>query len=428
MSRIALLGALIYLIILSGIGTLNGALLGLALPLILYLLAGLWRAPEELKLTAERTLSIERTVPGETITINLKVTNQGERLDQVLLYDQLPKFLEVIEGSASRFVNLPAGAVLEWSYTVRGRRGFHAFSELNVLAEDKLGLIQKRAALHTRGQLLILPSIASVKRIVIRPRQTRVYSGVIPANEGGAGIEFFGLREYQMGDSPQRINWNASARHQGTIFTNEFQQERVADVGIILDGRRKVNEFGGERSIFEHSVLASVAVSSALLAEGNHVGLLVYGRRIKWTTPGYGKRQRERIMQDLALAETGAIQNFDSLIIPRRILPANSQIILISPLLASDIPLLVGLRLSGYQVMVISPDPVTFEARGLGDRDSVKLAARIARIEREIILRRLRHASIQVVNWNTALPFEQAARATMSRPSTFLRAIQQGRL
>lgn len=428
MSRIALLGALIYLIILSGIGTLNGALLGLALPLILYLLAGLWRAPEELKLTAERTLSIERTVPGETITINLKVTNQGERLDQVLLYDQLPKFLEVIEGSASRFVNLPAGASVEWSYTMRGRRGFHAFSEVNVLAEDKLGLIQKRAALPTRGQLLILPSIASVKRIVIRPRQTRVYSGVIPANEGGAGIEFFGLREYQMGDSPQRINWNASARHQGTIFTNEFQQERVADVGIILDGRRKVNEFGGERSIFEHSVLASVAVSSALLAEGNHVGLLVYGRRIKWTTPGYGKRQRERIMQDLALAETGAIQNFDSLIIPRRILPANSQIILISPLLASDVPLLVSLRLSGYQVMVISPDPVTFEARGLGDRDSVKLAARIARIEREIVLRRLRHASIQVVNWNTALPFEQAARATMSRPSTFLRAIQQGRL
>lgn len=428
MSRIALLGALIYLIILSGIGTLNGALLGLAMPLILYLLAGLWRAPEELKLTAERTLSIERTVPGETITVNLKVTNQGERLDQVLLYDQLPKFLEVIEGSASRFVNLPAGASVEWSYTVRGRRGFHAFSELNVLAEDKLGLIQKRAALPTRGQLLILPSIASVKRIVIRPRQTRVYSGVIPANEGGAGIEFFGLREYQMGDSPQRINWNASARHQGTIFTNEFQQERVADVGIILDGRRKVNEFGGERSIFEHSVLASVAVSSALLAEGNHVGLLVYGRRIKWTTPGYGKRQRERIMQDLALAETGAIQNFDSLIIPRRILPANSQIILISPLLASDVPLLVSLRLSGYQVMVISPDPVTFEARGLDDRNSVKLAARIARIEREIVLRRLRHASIQVINWNTALPFEQAARATMSRPSTFLRAIQQGRL
>jgi uncharacterized protein (DUF58 family) len=133
-------------------------------------------------------------------------------------------------------------------------------------------------------------------------------------------------------------------------------------------------------------------------------------------------------MQDLALAETGAIQNFDSLIIPHRILPANSQIILITPLLASDVPLLISLRLSGYQVMVISPDPVTFEARGLGDRESVKLAARIARIEREVILRRLRAASIQVINWNTSLPFEQAARSALSRPSTFLRAIQRGRL
>ena len=85
MSRIALLGALIYLIILSGIGTLNGALLGLALPLILYLLAGLWRAPEEIKLTAERTLSIERTVPGETITVSLKVVTISDMYKRVLL-------------------------------------------------------------------------------------------------------------------------------------------------------------------------------------------------------------------------------------------------------------------------------------------------------------------------------------------------------
>ena len=41
MSRIALLAALIYLIILAGVGTLNGAMVALALPLVLYLLAGL---------------------------------------------------------------------------------------------------------------------------------------------------------------------------------------------------------------------------------------------------------------------------------------------------------------------------------------------------------------------------------------------------
>jgi hypothetical protein len=76
--------------------------------------------------------------------------------------------------------------------------------------------------------------------------------------------------------------------------------------------------------------------------------------------------------------------------------------------------------------MIISPDPVSFEARGLGERDSVKLAARMARLEREIMLRRVRSLGVQVVDWNVATPFDQAARAALSRPSMFLRAIQRG--
>jgi|CXWL01.1.fsa_nt_gi uncharacterized protein (DUF58 family) len=427
MSRIALLAALIYFIILAGVGTLNGAMVALALPLVLYLLAGLWRGPEEMRLTAERTISAERIAPGDSVTVDLKITNHGEALEQVLLHDPLPAFLKVIQGASSRLVDLPAHGSLSWSYTLQGRRGSHYFSEINAIAEDHLGLIVKRALLPTSGQLLVLPSISRVRHIAIQPRQTRVYSGVIPAHQGGMGIEFFGLREYQMGDSPHHINWRVSARQDGVIYSNEYEQERVADVGIVLDGRRRVSDFSGGRSIFEDSVLAAVAVSSSLLAEGNRVGLFIYGKRNKWTSPGYGKYQRERIMQDLALAETGETQNFKSLIIPRRLFPPNSQIILISPLGGGELNLLSQLRTRGFQLMVISPDPVSFEARALGDSPSVKLAARIARLQREVLLRELRHAGVQVVNWDVALPFEQAVRASLSRPPAFLRAIQRGR-
>lgn len=427
MSRIALLAALIYIIILAGIGTLNGSMLALALPLVMYLLAGLWRGPEILNLSAERTVSSERIKPGETVTVNLTITNHGNTLDQVSFHDPLPDFLEVIEGSNNQFVRLPAHESISWSYTLRGRRGFHTFSGLNVQADDSLGLVVKRKFLPTHGQLLVLPSVARVRRIAIQPRQTRVYSGVIPAHQGGTGIEFFGLRSYQMGDSPHHINWRASARQSGTLYTNEYEQERVADVGIVLDGRSRINNFSDRSSIFDEAVLAAVAVSSALLAEGNRVGLLIYGDRARWTSPGYGKRQRERIMQNLALAKTGESQNFKSLFIPRRMFPTNSQIILISPLQADDLPLLAQLRVSGYPLMIISPDPVSFEARKLEDRDSVKLAARIARLEREIMLRHLRGLGIQVVNWDTAIPFEQVARASLSRPVTFLRAMRSER-
>ena len=428
MSRIALLAGLIYIIILAGIGSLNGSVLGLTLPLVLYLLAGLMRGPEKINLSAERVLSAERISPGEIITVKLTVINHGESLDQVLLHDSIPDFLEIFEGSSNRLVRLPAHGSLSWSYTLRGRRGSHTFSRLSVLAEDRFGLVAKRTSLPTRGQLLVLPSVARVRHIAIQPRQTRVYSGVIPAHQGGTGIEFFGLREYQIGDSPHHINWRVSARHDNLLYSNQFEQERVADVGIVLDGRSRINNFSDRSSIFDDSVVAAVAVSSALLSDGNRVGLLIYGDRARWTSPGYGKRQRERIMQNLALAKTGESQNFKSLFIPRRMFPANSQIILISPLHANDLPLLAQLRVSGYPLMVISPDPVSFEARRFKDRDSVKLAVRIARLERELMLRRLRSLGIQVVNWNTATPFEQEARAALSRPVTFLRAIQRGRL
>jgi len=402
MSRITLLAALTYIIFLAGVATLNGFIIDLALPLVLYLLAGLWRAPDELNLSAQHTLSEERVSPGSLVTVNITVTNHGKHLEQVYLNDPLPKFLEVIEGSPNRLVSLPAGGEVAWSYTVRGKRGSHSFDGMTALAEDRLGLITKRALLPTSGQLLILPGMVRVRHISIRPRQTRVYSGVIPANQGGTGIEFFGVREYQIGDSPRHVNWRVSARQTNVLYSNEYQQERVADVGIVLDGRKSVNEFGHGRSIFEESVRAAVAVSSSLLAEGNRVGLFVYGKHSKWTSPGYGKYQRERIMHALALAEIGEDKSFKSLAIPRRLFPPNSLIIL------------------------ISPDPISYEARGLDSRPSVQLSMRILRLQREAMIRELRHMAIQVVNWDVAVPFEQTAHAALSRPAAWVHAIQRG--
>ena len=424
MNRVILLALLVYLLLLAGIGTLNGPMVGLAVPLVLYLLAGLWGRPDPPVLQAERQLSVERVVPGDLVTITLTVTNLGGDIEETILWDPLPFFLEVIQGNNSRVVSLRAGQSLTWSYTVRGQRGYHLFEKLDVLATDRLGLMQKRAALPTSGQLLILPVAPRVRHIAIRPRQTRVYSGTIPARQGGPGIEFFGVRAYQTGDTPRWINWRVSARHTENLYTNEFEQERIADVGIILDGRRRVNQFGGGNTIFEHSVLATVAMASALLADGNRVGLMVYGKSIQWTIPGYGKKQRERIMQALAMASIGENQLFAKLVIPRRLFPTHSQIILVSPLHDEDLSILINLRLSGYQLLVVSPDPISFEARCLPDTPSVRLAARVARLDREVALRRLRRAGIQVVDWDVAQPFDWVVKSALSRPAGFLRALE----
>ena len=42
---------------------------------------------------------------------------------------------------------------------------------------------------HAPGEFLVLPEMTRLRRVAIRPRQTRVYSGTIPARQGGPGVE-----------------------------------------------------------------------------------------------------------------------------------------------------------------------------------------------------------------------------------------------
>lgn len=426
LSRTIFLGFLLVFLLIGGLATLNALWLELALPLAVYLLAGFLLAPEKIDLSIERTLSAERVVPGQPVTVTLRVANRGSRIPYLFLHDPLPPFVELTEGSVTRLVTLNNGETLTWEYTFTGRRGFAQLGGVEIQASDPLGVITTRKSIPTAGQILILPQVPRIRRIVIRPRVTRVYSGSIPARQGGPGTDFFGVREYQPGDSLHVLNWRISARHQQALFANEYEQERVADVGIILDARRSANELGHDLSIFDYSVIAAASLSDAFLNAGNHVGLLIYGQYINWTIPGYGKRQRENILHALARAATAESQVFSGIYIPRRLFPAKSQIVFVSPLLFDDVDPLIYLRADGYQLIVISPNVVRYEASQLPASAATRQAERIQALRRHITLQRLRHAGVQVVDWDVERPFEQAVESQLSRPPAYIRAIGAG--
>ncbi len=207
------------------------------------------------------------------------------------------------------------------------------------------------------------------------------------------------------------------------LYSNEFEQERVADVGIVLDARLRTNLMRERHSLFEYSVQAAASLADTFLAQGNRVGLLLYGHYLHWTFPGYGKIQRERILQALARAEPGDSLVFAGLEhIPVQFFPAKSQIVLVSPLGLGDYNMLLQLRARGYQVMVISPDPVAFEMAYLPKVPEVSLAGRIIHLERALLMQKLNHAGVQVLNWDVANPFDQVGPGVLGRPLAWLRA------
>jgi len=417
MKRLMFLVSLIYGLMALGLGTLNGDELILVTPLVIYLASGLLFGPDALRVAVTRTISADRTEHDELVSVKLTVTNNGSRLEEVWLEDVVSRPVDIVDGAARLLTTLLAGATTEVAYALRAKRGVYRFPGLRVTAGDHFSLFRRQALVSAPAQLLVTPGALRLRRLEIRPRRTRVYSGFVPAHQGGPGVEFFGVRDYQPGDPLHWINWRASARHPDTYYTTEFEQERVADVAIILDARIRSDVLSRHGSLFECAAQAAAMLAETFLNDGNRVGLLVYGSILDWTFPGYGKTQRERILQALARAEPGGSLIFDKLdVLPSRLFPLHSQIVLISPLVKDDLPMLVRLRARGYQVLIVSPDPIPLEMEMLRATPEADLAARIVRLERRSQISQLRQAGIYVLDWDINTPLDQALFAMSNRP------------
>jgi len=413
---------LVYALLFFGLATQKGPLLALGIPFIVYLAIGLFFAPEKANLQVERILSADRVTQDAPLVIRLKITNHGASIENLQVEDTVPAGLQIFEGNPKLITSLETGKSVEFNYTLHGKRGYYHLPCFRITVSDHLGLIQKQEDLPLSSRFLVLPKAYKLPEVAIRPRNTRVFPGLIPARKGGPGVEFFGVREYHSGDPMRWINDRMSARHEQTIFVNEFEQERAVDVGMILDCRTETNLFRGNSELLEHGTQAAATLAESFLSFGNRVGLLVYGGGRIWVHPGYGKMQRERILQALA-----TVRLYDRIIdkelayLPTRLFPARSQLVLISSLLFQDLPTLVSLRAHGYPLLVISPDPIEFEKNILGNGRSVTQAARFARLERDFLLRQLRRSGARVFEWQVEQPFHQAAHYALSYAASWHR-------
>ena len=426
-NRFWFLGLVIYLLIFVGLLTLEGGPILLAIPLLAYLGFALYFAPANLDLAVTRTLSTDNVPEGRPVTIKVTIRNQGNSLEEVLLEDPVSDKLTLVDGKTRKRMAVPAGEVVEIEYTVHGPRGKYRFESIHATATDLFGIFNIHKVFPAPASVLVFPNVTQLRQIHIRPRQTRGFAGPILARRGGSGVDFYGVREYQIGDSPRRINWRISSRHEQEFFSNEFEQEAIADVGIILDSRKQTNLVENNATLFEYSVLAAASIADAVLQEGHRVSLLVYGFGMERVFPGYGKVQKKRIMRTLAQAEPGDNYALESLIyLPTRLFSARSQIILISPLTSDDLHPLLRLRAQGYEVMAICPDPLDFGARLRTASVQAKKpdvvehnpsVLRLAQIERALLFGNLRHAGIQIVDWKVDQPLSKVLHAVIVQPS-----------
>ncbi len=411
MPRIVLLCLLIYILVFAGLASLRGDLLLLVLPLLLYLLAAVISRPHEPSLTVVRKLDAERVFAAMPIDIEIVVTNRGVAIHRLVVEAPTRVGLQLLDGPTRLVTSLDVDADVTVRQTLEPARGLHQVPPVVLTVSDRFGLFPQQLFARDDLRILALPQVLTSEQAGVRPPRTRVFAGPIGAHKGGPGVEFFGVRAYQPGDSRQWINQRATARRPDELFVNEFEQERAVDIGLILDVRRDANLPVNGTSLLESSVAAAATLADSFLAAGNRVGLFLYGGSIDRTIPGYGKIQRERILRALARARPEEHQVFNQLAyLPTRLFPIRSQLVLVSPLLLGDLDDLISLRARGYELLIAAPDSIAFERRRMNDSHATDLAIRMARLERERFFAQLRQAGVVLFEWSPDVPFAHAAR------------------
>lgn len=399
-------------LILVGLTIRNGQLMLLAIPLLIYLMVGLFLAPTEIKLHAHRTMSDRSVVVGELIEVVLKVENRGAQLANLYLDDRPFPSMSIIDGQTAARLPLATGEVTEMAYTVKATRGAYVWSTLHALAGDPFGLFDQAIEVLAPGDLLVRPRPMPIRRGYIRPRATKLSAGSIPARRAGTGSDYWGIREYRLGDSMRRLNWRLAARHPGKLFTNEFEQAEIADFGLILDARRLSNERDMDEALFEASLAAAASMAEIFLRRGNRVSLLVFGHTMNTVFPGFGKHQLDRVHQTLAQAQLGRYIPFEySAFFPVGLFPTHGQLVIYGSLDGRDLDAYARLRAHDYDVLLISPDPVDYAAKIRSTRRVNSLAYRAARIERVVELKRLLGMGVKVVDWQVNKPIDSVLRA-----------------
>ena len=408
--QLVVLSVIVFAILFLGLITVSGIVMLVAIPPVLYLLGGYLLRPTDPQLTAERTVHPSRVLPGQPITVTVNVTNHGEALAEVIISDHVPHGLRVVDGSPSTATVLEQGAQATLSYTIEAARGSYTFDAVTAEVAGSLPVRSQTLELPAEHELITLPDHRALSRIPIAARRTLVFAGTNPARTGGDGTEFFDIRESRGDETVRHLNWRATART-GRPYVTLFQQERVADVAVMLDCRARAYP-GGVR-LFESAAVAAASMADTIIDSGNRVGYLAYGLMVDWLAPGFGKIQRQKILTRIARSRLGDSVVFSSLSsIPERLFPQGSQIVVISPLGRDDVPALERMLATGYAVLVVSPDPTPALTDPEAHAD-VAASNHLIRLERAVLIRRLRHAGVAVIDWDTTEALELAVARSL---------------
>ncbi len=409
MTRVTPLG--LSVVTLVAWGLVLGMLAGRAelIVIVIPLLIGLLR-PTRVNTADECSLahevSTERLFEGDRLRVTVTVT-ATQSLPLLELFTPLPPTVRLVTGRNRSLFTLGRERRAEWTYEMECvRRGPLHLGTVHARLWDRPGLRARELAVHDPKLVRVYPRTLPV-RALPRPRRTQTSVGNYVASSVGEGLEPGDIRPFAPGDRVRHVNWRASRRFQ-RLYVTQYQQERNADVVLMLDSLTELGETPA--TTLDVSIRAAASLAAAYVERKDRVGFIEYGGIFRTVRPGSGRRQYERVLDTLHRAEvTFSYVTRDIALVPKRLLPPQALVIAISPLVEPRFEkAVVNLAARGFDVVIVSPSPIPLVRRTAGSSPTVDLACRLWTIERRAHADALRRLGITVVEWDPSTPLDVA--------------------
>ncbi len=268
--------------------------------------------------------------------------------------------------------------------TICQQRGRYQLGPIRLRTSDPFGLFPLERELTLTSNVVVFPLTFPIHQFALP-------LGVLPGGDALRRRTHYittnaaGVRDYEPGDSFNRIHWRSTARRD-RLVVKEFELDPLADIWIVPDmsvyghvtprqgavptppppgdipGWLKMKDFQLPESTEEYTVAIAASVAQYFLRRDRAVGMLAYGQSNEILQPDRGERQFNRILETLAvLRAEGAVPLQDVLHTEGHLFPRGTTIIVVTPITREEWSLAARqLARRGLRVVTILVNPASF--------------------------------------------------------------------
>jgi uncharacterized protein (DUF58 family) len=358
---------------------------------LLLVLSALWSWANLNWIHLSRVTRVRRTQVGRPLEERFTVRNTS-----ILpkLWLEVHDFSDLPAHYASQVVNgLGSKQSFSWrANTICQQRGRYTLGPVRLRTSDPFGLFPLQRDLPQTTNVVVFPMTFDIHQFALPV-------GILPGGDALRRRTHYittnasGVRDYEPGDSFNRIHWRSTARRD-RLVVKEFELDPLADIWVVPDmsvyghvtppknalpaapapgdvpAWLRMETFELPESTEEYTVTIAASVAQFFLRHDRAVGMMAYGQSNEVLQPDRGERQFNRILETLAvLRAQGDVPLQDMLHAESYLFPRGTTVIVVTPMTREEWATAARqLTRRGLRVVTILVNPGSFHGSRAADK------------------------------------------------------------